>query len=68
MGQDGTIPQKRLFGSESRVGTELSQCCPQLSLKIGGTREDDSGRPCPGCPATKRTLIGIIGPLFGDKA
>jgi hypothetical protein len=28
-----------LFGSESRVGTRLSQCCPQLSLKIGETRD-----------------------------
>jgi hypothetical protein len=54
--RDGTIPQIRLFGSRSRVGTKLSQCCPQLSLKIGGTREDDRGRPCADCPATKRTL------------
>jgi hypothetical protein len=55
-GWDGTIPQIRLFGSGSRVGTGLSQCCPQLSLKIGGTREDARERPCPYCPATKRTL------------
>jgi hypothetical protein len=27
-----------------------------LSLKIGGTREDARGCPCPGCPATKLTL------------
>jgi hypothetical protein len=46
-GWDGTIPQIRLFGSGSRVETELSQCCPLLSLKIGGTREDARGRPCP---------------------
>jgi hypothetical protein len=32
------------------------QCCPQLSLKIGGTREDARGRLCPSCPATKHTL------------
>jgi hypothetical protein len=28
----------------------------QLSLKIGGMRENTRGRPCPGCPATKCTL------------
>jgi hypothetical protein len=28
----------------------------QLSLEIGGTREDVRGRACPDCPATKRTL------------
>jgi hypothetical protein len=39
-GWDGTIPQIMLFGSGSRVGTGLSQCCPLLSLKIGGMRED----------------------------
>jgi hypothetical protein len=39
-GRDETIPQISLFGSESRVGTGLSQCCPQLSLKIRGTREN----------------------------
>jgi hypothetical protein len=55
-GWDETITQIRLFGSGSRVRTVLSHCCPQLSLKIGGTREDARGRPCPGCPATKRTL------------
>jgi hypothetical protein len=59
-GRDGTIPQRRLFGSVSRVGTGLSHCCPQLSLKIGGTREDARGRPCPGCPATKHTLKDSI--------
>jgi hypothetical protein len=42
-----TIPQIRLFGFGSRVETELSQCCPLLSLKIGGTRENARGRPCP---------------------
>jgi hypothetical protein len=55
--QDGTIPQIRLFDSGSRVWTGLSQCCPQLSLKIGGTRKDARGRPYPSCPATKRTLV-----------
>jgi hypothetical protein len=54
---DGTISQIRLFGSESRVGIGLSQCYPLLSLKIGGTREDARGCPCPSCPATKRALI-----------
>jgi hypothetical protein len=34
--------------------------CPHLSLKIGGMREDDRGRPCPGCPATKHTLRFLI--------
>jgi hypothetical protein len=38
----------------SMVGTGLSQCCPLLSLKIGGAREDARGHPCPSCPATKR--------------
>jgi hypothetical protein len=57
-GQDRTIPQIRLFDSGSRVRTGLSQCCSQLSLKIGGTREDVRGRPCPGYPATKRTING----------
>jgi hypothetical protein len=55
-GWDGTISQIRLFGSGSGVGIGLSQCCPLLSLKIGGTREDIRGRPCPDCPATKHTL------------
>jgi hypothetical protein len=59
--RDGTIPQIRLFGSGSKVGTGLSQGYPQLSLKIGGTREDVRGRPCPGCPATKHTLRSSIG-------
>jgi hypothetical protein len=64
-GQDGTIPQIRLFGLGSRVGTRLSQCCLQLSLKIGGTREDARGRPCPGCPATKRTIKECSRAPFG---
>jgi hypothetical protein len=42
MRRDGTIPKIRLFSLELRVGTGLSQCCPQLSLKIGGTREEDT--------------------------
>jgi hypothetical protein len=54
--RDGTISQIRLFGLESRVVIGLSQCCPQLSLKIGGIREDARGRSRPDCPATKRTL------------
>jgi hypothetical protein len=62
-GQDETIPQISLFGSGSRVGTGLSQCCPQLSLKIGGTREDVRGHPCPGCLATKHTLSVMSGAL-----
>jgi hypothetical protein len=57
-GRDETIPQIMLFGSGSKVGTRLSQCCPQLPPEIGGTREDARGRPCPDCPATKRTLSG----------
>jgi hypothetical protein len=55
-GWDGTIPQIRLFGLWSRIVIGLFQCCPQFSLKIGGTREDARGRPCPGCPATKHAL------------
>jgi hypothetical protein len=39
-GRDEMTPQIRLFASELRVGTGLSQCCSQLSLKIGGTREN----------------------------
>jgi hypothetical protein len=50
-----TITQIRLFSLELSVGIGLSQCCLQLSLKIGGTREYARGRPCPGCPATKHT-------------
>jgi hypothetical protein len=46
-GWDEKIPQIRLFGYGSRVETELSQCFPLLSLKIGGTREDARERPCP---------------------
>jgi hypothetical protein len=53
---DGTIAQVRLFGYRLRVGIGLSQCCPVLSLKIGGVKEDARGRSCPSCPATKRTL------------
>jgi hypothetical protein len=60
-GRDETIFQIRLFGSESRVETELSQCCPQLFLKIGGMREDVKERLCPDCPATKRTLTSQQG-------
>jgi hypothetical protein len=37
--RDRTILKIRLFGLGLSVGTELSQYCPQLSLKIGGTRE-----------------------------
>jgi hypothetical protein len=59
-GWDGTIPQIRLFGLGSGIRTDLSQCCPQLSLKIGETREDGRGHPCPGCPATKHTLNGLV--------
>jgi hypothetical protein len=42
----------------------IIQCCPVLSLKIGGTREDDWGRPCPDCPATKRTTNRLNRPVF----
>jgi hypothetical protein len=59
--QDGTGwngPSNKIVWFRVKVGTGLSQCCPKLSLKIGGTREDARGRPCPGCPATKRTSIG----------
>jgi hypothetical protein len=58
-GQDETIPQIRLFGSGSNIGTWLSQCCSQLSLKIRETKEDVRGRLCPGCLATKHTL-GVL--------
>jgi hypothetical protein len=49
-------PSNKIIWFRVKVGTELSQCCPQLSLKIGGTREDARGRPCPACPAIKHTL------------
>jgi hypothetical protein len=45
-----------LFGSGLKVGTGLFQCCLQLSLKIGGTREDVMGRFCPVCPATEHIV------------
>jgi hypothetical protein len=60
--RDETIPQIRLFGSGLRIRTGLSQCCPQLSLKIGGTRGNVRGRPCPGCPATKHTPLTMNSP------
>jgi hypothetical protein len=63
MGWNGTIPQIGLFGSGLGVGTGLSQCCPQLSLKIGGMREDARGRPCPCCPATKHTISYFWGSI-----
>lgn len=46
IGRDEMILQIRLFGLESRVGTEVSQYCPQLSIKIGGVKDDVMGRPC----------------------
>jgi hypothetical protein len=58
---DETIPQIRLFGSGLRVGTVLLQCCPLLSFKIGGTREDARERPCPSCPVTEHTLKARTG-------
>jgi hypothetical protein len=54
MGQDD--PSNMVVWFRVRGWDMTIQCCPQLSLKIGGTREDDRGRPCPGCPATKHTL------------
>jgi hypothetical protein len=36
------------------LGQDYPSVVPQLSLKIGGTREDARGRPCPSCPTSSR--------------
>jgi hypothetical protein len=49
-----TIHQKRLFVSGSGVGIELSQCYPNLSLKIRVTRKETRGHGSPSYPQLSR--------------
>jgi hypothetical protein len=51
-----TIPQIKLFGSKSRVGTGLSNVVPVIPQNWRDKR-GRRGCPCPGCPATKRKYV-----------
>jgi hypothetical protein len=62
---DGTIPQIRLFGSELRVETELSHCCPCCLLKLeGGERTTGDipvvADPQPNAPLRNERGLGTV--------
>ena len=67
-GWDGTIPQIRLFGSGSRVGTVLSSVVPCCPSKLEGRERTSGDDPVLAVPQPNTPLVAVSdlnrSPLF----